>query len=112
MYETIKFLVDNGLPLFITESKSYRAQSRHTYKFSRQTLRETMNMLVKIVEKQKSFEMKETRGGIMYDGWTKQGTHFVGSYAFYMRNVPEKGYGSVLQQKELAMPLISLSPMA
>lgn len=77
----------------------------------RKTIRETMLKIVELNENVIGAEMKNTKGAIVYDGLSKRFVHFVGLYAVYMKSHGNKGYGTE-NTKELAMPLLSASPIA
>ncbi len=57
-------------------------------------------------------EMKGTKGSIMYDGWTRNGTNYIGIYALYV-----KARTILLESVEnyhetVQSTLISVSPIA
>eukprot|EP00171_Calliarthron_tuberculosum_P001919 IDg1919t1 len=49
---------------------------------------------------------------IMHDGWTHNSTHYLGVFTVYNRSVDVQIDGHMTQTTEVAMPLISVSPMA
>lgn len=56
--------------------------------------------------------MRQTKGSIMYDGWTHNNTHFVAIYGCYMRKIVDCGFAAQSKDAELCVNLLSVSPMA
>ncbi len=89
-------------------TKCYSFQGSSTL-FSREMFIETMLKLVKLAGTRIKDEMKRTKGAIMSDGWTANGTHFIGVFAVYMRTVQVLVQGVVREKQDLSLPLISVS---
>jgi len=70
-----------------------------------------MFLIVKAVEEIIEKEMKATKGSIMYDGWTNSGTHYLGIFACYMKEISFFENGMCAKNEVLCMPLVSMSPM-
>lgn len=112
MHDYIRFIVENNQPLTIVEQPSFRKLSKYDYVVSAKGIRNLMYKLVEVIERSIAEEMKKCTGALMYDGWTdRSGTHFVGTFGVYMRQVVNQG--SVGQEfSEVCSPLLSCSPMA
>lgn len=79
----IRLVVTRNLPLSIIEDDEFRAFSKFKSRKSYRTLCSYIFQLVKLVEKCISFEMINTVGAVMYDGWTGNNTNFVSGFASY-----------------------------
>ncbi len=71
-----------------------------------------MFTIVEIVESKIEADMEQTKGAVIYDGWTNNSTHFMGIFAVYMRKISIFRNSMVQYEKELACPLLSARPMA
>ena len=78
---------------------------------SRKTFNSTLLKVVEIMEREIKQEMAGTKGAILYDGWSKNGTHSVGTFAVYSRTVEVFINGKVVQTSVVETPLISVSSM-
>lgn len=112
MHAYITLIVMKYLPLSIVEDKSFRDFAKYDIHFNRSTVRKVLLALVKIVEERISEDLRCSKGAIMYDGWSRGGTHYVGIMAVFMRKRKSVEHGQVVQIEELAMPLLSVSPIA
>ena len=128
MHSWILMLVEKGAPLNSVQDQIYRDFSKcvctectHRKKhFSTEKVKEVMNKIVIEVEEKITEEMKSAgRGALMYDGWSKASTHYVGLMATYLREIvvwESTGVGSAnkkkVLKKELAIVLLSVAPMA
>ena len=76
-------------------------------------LRRIIFNLVPLVEKAISVEMKEAgMGALMHDGWSKFGTHYVGLFAQYNRNIKQQ-IGKTQQTTIIPTNvLLSMRPMS
>ena len=65
----------------------------------------------RLVEKRISMEIKTTKGAIMYDGWSCNGTHFIAVLACYIVKVIGREDSKEIARDETRMALLALSPM-
>eukprot|EP00171_Calliarthron_tuberculosum_P001364 IDg1364t1 len=79
----IRLVVLKSLPMSIAEDPEFRRFSRHDSTVTRKTLIAVIYNLVELVEKRIAFEMKDTVGAVLHDGWSCNDTHFVGVIASY-----------------------------
>jgi len=112
MYAYIRLIVLQSLPISIVEQKEFRELGRFNIVFSRKTITTVILALVQIVEKRIAAELNGTKGAIMYDGWTRSGTHYLGIIAVFNRKVSVMCNGVLRQKLILSMPLLSASPIA
>ena len=59
---------------------------------------------MELVEERISEEVKNTKGAVLFDGWTNNGIHYIGKYLSYILT---NKYGN-----NPTITLISMSPMA
>lgn len=100
LHEYACLIVDENATINCVEKKAYRQISRHATKLSRKRMRNLLLSLEKVVEDKISERMKNKKGTILYDGWTRDGTHYVAIYAAY---VDDAG--------DLTIDLLACSPM-
>ena len=112
MFLCLNLIVSQNLPVSIVEEPEFRAQAKYAVKFSRSTVRGVLLKLVEIVEEKIRLELKNTRGAIMYDGWTYNGTHYLGIIAIYNKKVQILRDHAWIENEAVVMPLISVSPIA
>lgn len=79
---------------------------------SLKALHQTIFKLVELVELAIRNEMKNTRGAVMSNAWTKIGSYLLGISALFMRKVTRSVDGEQVHDEELSTPLLSLSPIA
>ena len=112
MYRWIRLIVLKSEPLSVIEDPEYRAFAAYKEKFDRKYLKQVLFKLVELVEARISEEMKDQVGAILFDGWSRRGTHYVGLFGSFMRKVSVMNVGRSTVAEELCMPLLSVSPMA
>jgi hypothetical protein len=113
LFDLIRLVVELNLPLSTAEEPLMRSFSKHDVKIGTKTLRETIFKLVELVELRIKEELKSAPGGqIMYDGWTRNATHFLGVFASYMRTVSHVKKGITMKEEVPTITLLSCSPMA
>ncbi len=69
-----QLIVLNSLPLTCMTNSEFRQLSKYNNAFSINTVKEVIYKLTEIVEQKISKEKKKTRGSILYDEWTRNGT--------------------------------------
>jgi len=74
--------------------------------------KEVIFKLTELVEKRITTLMSRTRGAILHDGWTHNGTHYFGVYASFMKEVRVVRNGFMVTEEEICTPLISVSPIS
>ncbi len=99
-------------PLHIVEDSDFRALSIAKDKFNRKYVKEVLFKLVEIVEVRIVAAISGNVGDIMFDGWSRQGTHYVGLFVIFMRKVDFLYRRHQAVKEELCMPLLSVCPMA
>ena len=77
----INLIVDKGLPIGIVEDDLCRKFRGPEIKMCRKSSRNTVFVMIDMVEKVIGVEMKKGRGNIPHDGWTKCYTHHAWSCA-------------------------------
>lgn len=112
MYSYLQIVIMRDLPFSIVEDKLYREFSNFDEYVSRKTLKEVLFCLVELVKQNISSEMIKTRGAIMNNGRTNAGTHYVGLFAVYTRNVRTVENNTSIFRSEVVTPLLSMSPMS
>ena len=113
MYDWIELIVEESLPISITNKKSFRRFKKDRTNFSQEKVKETLYKLVELVESNICYQMKKARRGtILHDGWIKNGVHYVAIYACFMKEVLE--YRNKVEVKDVVPELVLLasSPMA
>ena len=83
IYGYLRLVVMKSLPLSIIEDAEFRSFAKYNSKISYRTLSNVLLRLVSLVKKKISYEMKSTRGAIIFDGWTGNDTDFVSVFASY-----------------------------
>ena len=100
-------------PVSIVQDELEREHARWPACASSKTVLDTMFHLTEIVEEKIANMMDKSPGGqVLYDAWTKNGTHFLGIYCSFMKPV----YGIVCKKKEITCwvhecRLLVVSPM-
>jgi len=107
----LELITELGYPLSHLENKTLRRFSKFSDIFSIKYFKEVMFLVVKFVEEIIADEMKDTRGSILYDGWTNSGVHYLGIFACYMKDSKSIENGISINRPVLCMPLLSMSPM-
>jgi len=65
-----------------------------------------------LVEAKISKEIENTKGAILYDGWTSNNTHFVGVFLSSFRNIPIRVNGRNDYKNVPQITLVGVSPLA
>lgn len=66
---------------------------------------------MELVERIIAKDMQETKGALMFYGWTIFGTHCIGLYAVYRRSIKQMVKSKIRYKIEVTCPLISPGPM-
>ncbi len=85
MFSWMKFIVCKLLPTsYATDDAigSFRSSLIH---FHCNTFKKTLLKVVEILEEQIREELRKSKGAQMYDGWTRNSTHYIGLFALYNR---------------------------
>ena len=112
MFSWMKFIVYKLLPISnVTDEvlRSFRSLPIH---FHRNIFKETLLKVVEIVEEKIREELRKSKSALMYDGWTRNSTHYVGLFALYNRVHTVYNHGC---PNEIIAPrcvLLAVSPMA
>lgn len=81
-------------------------------RFTKRTLIKMVVALVKLVQIRISEEMKSSKiGAIMHDGWTRNGVHYVGVFACYVRLIDVSIKGRKVESEEVVTTLLDVAPM-
>ena len=78
-----RLVVMKSLLLSIIEDAEFRSFAKYNSKISYRTLLNALLRLVSIVETKILYQVKSTGGVIMFDGWTRNESHFVSVFASY-----------------------------
>ena len=89
-----------------------RKFSEHNEQISVTTLKIVLSSLTRVVKDVAKKEFINTQGAIMDGSRTYIGTHYSGVFTIYMRLVHILRNGKTEQHEELAVPLLSVSPIA
>ncbi len=111
MYTYVKLIVTQSLLLSMVEQKEFRSFSKFDVLLSYKSVRQTILNLVRIVEKRISEDLENSKGSIMYDGWTHDNTHYLGVFAVYMKKIRVFRNNEESFVEQLAIPLLSASPI-
>ena len=114
LYSWLSLIVEKNCSLNIVEDDVYRGFSMYKdIPISIKTLRSTIYALVEMIEIEVAKEMKEAKQGcLMHDGWSKNGTHFVGMMACFMSQRTVQFGKHQEKHDEFSMVLLSVSPLA
>jgi hypothetical protein len=108
VYGWLKFLIKKSLPVAYVEDPEVREFSKFgDIPISRDTMTRTIIQLIELVEEKIAEELKDTpHGGLVHDGWTCNGTHYVGVFATYI--IQYKKYHSKKDVEIVEEPVITL----
>lgn len=112
MFLFINVVISLSLPINYVENPVFREFGSVGVSISVKALRETLFKMVELVEMAIRTEMKSTHGAVMHDGWSTNGTHYLGVFAVFMKQVKAFENGKEVVRDALCMPLLSLSPIA
>lgn len=101
----IRLLVCKNLPLTLVSDPEFRAFSRYPVPISYATTVSVLRELVKLVENRIASEMKQTKGALLFDGWSSGDVHYVAGIASYCATVAGDNTIQPLQA------VLSVSPM-
>ena len=114
VFNWIRLIVQNSLPIAIVEDSSFRDFHGSDKKHSRDKIKKIMFKLCEYVEKLLAEEMASAgRGTIMHDGWSKFGTHFLALMGIYVVKKKVR-FGSNSKASfvdETKIVLLSVSPV-
>ena len=78
LFKWIKMIVFKNWPLASVEDSDYRSFGEMENIFSKKTVKDVIIVMARLVVELISVEMKmATRSGIIHDGWSKFGRHYV-----------------------------------
>lgn len=112
MFRFINVIIALSLPITYVENPVFREFASVGVNISMKALRETLFKMVELVEMAIRTDMKSTHGAVMHDGWSTNGSHYLGVFAVFMKQVKSIEKGNEVVRDELCMPLLSLSPIA
>jgi len=112
MYGYMRLIVMKNLPVDTVEDEDFRTFSKFKVHINIRTLDAVIFQLVELVEELISKEIKNTRGALMYDGWTSNNTHFIGVFLSYCLQVPIRIDGKEKYKHIPQITLIGVSPLA
>ena len=125
LFGTLQYFVMGNHPLSDIEDPEYREISKFSKLYSSKMCKDVLKEISTIVEEKISEEMIEAKmKGLLTDGWTKSGTHFLGIFAVYPRkekNVPSQAkrlnrhiYSKANKNcrgEEIKITMVSCSPL-
>ena len=96
MYSCVNLVIALSLPASWVANRDLREFSKFSEHISINSFKYTLFKLEELVEAKIRTEKKATKGAIMYDGWSVNGTHYLGIMAVYMKSVKYrvKGFSS------------------
>jgi len=112
MYGYLRLIIMKNLPLDAVQDDEFRAFSRFKVHIHRDTIQAVIFHLVEMVEAKISKEIENTKGLILYDGWTSNNTHFVGVFLSYCRKIPIRVNGRNEYKNVPQITLVGVSPLA
>ncbi len=107
-----KLVALKNYPISCVSDDDLRDLSECIVRICIQSFKETMFKLVGIFEAKIQAKVQQSKGAIMYEGWTSNTMHCMGLFAVYMGELSVYRSGMLFKEKELASPLLSASPTA
>ncbi len=87
VYGWLKLVVLKNIPLSHIEDTEVRAWFCSNIHVSCYTVVKVIFQLVKIVEKRITSHMQQTKGMILFDGWSTTGMHYVGVFSSFVQQI-------------------------
>jgi hypothetical protein len=113
MYGYMHLIIMRSLPISYIEDSEVRSFSVYNHPTSRKIFKEVLFKVIKLVEESITEEVTTTQcGSIVHNGWTCNGTHYVGLFAVYCRPIKVKNKTSFNAESKLELTLLASSPMA
>ena len=84
MHAYLKLILLMSFPISHISSPIIRQFSEFEESFGVHYLKEIIFKLTELVETEIEDEMTKTKGVIIHDGWTNNGTHYLGPFASYI----------------------------
>eukprot|EP00171_Calliarthron_tuberculosum_P002661 IDg2661t1 len=100
------------IPVCAVQDSEFRSFSKFNVEISKATMVDVIFKLVEMVERYITEELSNTRGAIIYDGWTVNGMHYVGLFTSYIRAVPTRVSSTFQEAHTPTMTLLAVSPMS
>eukprot|EP00171_Calliarthron_tuberculosum_P022214 IDg22214t1 len=111
MHAYLRLIVLKSMPLSYVADPIVRSFCKFNFRFGLPYTKLVIAEMTKLVEARIAQTMKGTKGAIIHDGWSSNGTHFFGVFASFMRDVPVLRNGISQIEQELCLPLLSVSPL-
>ena len=108
----IRLIVLKSLPISYVDDNEIRSFSKFNMVVISKTIIQVIFQLVKLVESRIKDEIHDTKGAILYDGWTCNSTHYIGLYASYCVPQPHRYSNANITRAVHRLTLLSLSPMS
>jgi len=112
MHGYLRLIVMKNLPLASIEDAEFRAFSKFKEHIGHHTLQAVIFKLVELVESRIAKEIENTKGAVMYDGWTSNNTHFIGVFLSYCSKISVRINGKDEFKHIPRITLIGVSPLA
>ena len=115
LLDWIELVIDETLPASVIKKESFRAfKGEPNVNITQETFKEVLYTMTEIIEQRISKEMKTAgRGSILHDGWSKNGTHYVGLFACYLREVGHINHrNKLINIMTPEVVLLSCAPMS
>ena len=111
VYAYLKLVINKHLPLSIIESQEFRNVSKYSVSMSIERFTNIIFALVELVEKKIGNEMQDTKGAILFDGWSTNDMHFTAIIASYCTSseIMESNTSKTISVHRLS--LLAISPM-
>lgn len=108
----VRLIILCSEPFSITEDAEYRRFSKYDSVTTPKKVTETIMKLVELVEQRIAKEISGKKGALLFDGWTKHGTHYVCMILSYTKPVSERQGGAIVVRHVQQLALLAMSPMA
>jgi hypothetical protein len=114
MYGYMRLIIMKSLPISYVEDSEICAFSVYNHLISRKRkiFKEVLFKVVELVKESITEEVAATQcGSIVHNGWTCNGTHYIGLFAAYCRPIKVKNKTSFNTESKLELTLLACSPM-
>ena len=111
LHTYLRYITRMARPISDVEDLEVRTFCKFGNSVSRNTFKSNLLNVVEIVEHEFKKEFARMKGTILQDGWSNNGTHYVGIFAVYYRAVKVIHNDKVVQNSVIRTPLISVSTM-
>lgn len=108
----LRLIFLRSAPLLIVEDTDYRSFSCFKTVTISEKVKQTVLKFGALVEKRIENELQGTFGAVMFDGWSKFGTHYISMIASYMKTVADSASMKGISHFQQRFSLIDLPPIS